>query len=360
MGGYTADMGGTAEGIGLLRSRPDGSLENVGVAASTDSPSYVLVTDSTVFAAGEGSGRITAFARHPSASAGTTPAGTTLAGTTLAGTTLTETVSGDAGGGEPCHLSLYGDTLVDACYSEGNLTALDSSSLSTPSTLRAEGSGPLPQQAGPHAHSSAQLADGRILSADLGSDRLHVHSLDATAAAAPTLVRRGSVELPAGTGPRDIRVLSNGLVLVLAEFGLEILVLEVAADSSISIVARVPLPGAVPGDQAAAIAMSSDERFFYSGLRGSNSISVLEFVADAMDVPASAASATGSGSLLRPVGWVSAEGEWPRHLIVDGSVLHVCNQLSNSVASFALGDDGMPSLIAEPTPVGSPTVLARA
>jgi hypothetical protein len=40
-------------------------------------------------------------------------------------------------------------------------------------------------------------------------------------------------------------------------------------------------------------------------------------------------------------------------------VLHVANQLSNGVASFAIGADGIPSLIAEPTPVASPTYLLR-
>jgi len=39
----------------------------------------------------------------------------------------------------------------------------------------------------------------------------------------------------------------------------------------------------------------------------------------------------------------------------------VANQVSNSIASFRLGSDGMPSLIAEPTAVPSPNyLLARA
>ena len=109
--------------------------------------------------------------------------------------------------------------------------------------------------------------------------------------------------------------------------------------------ASVALPGREPGDQAAAIGFSSDGRSVYAGLRGSNQISVLR--------------ASDDGRTLTPVGSVSTAGDWPRHLAVDGDVLHVANQLSNTVASFRLGADGMPVLIADPTPVASPTYLLQ-
>jgi 6-phosphogluconolactonase (cycloisomerase 2 family) len=192
------------------------------------------------------------------------------------------------------------------------------------------------------------LADGRIVTADLGADRLHVHTL-----VGGTLVRESSVALPAGTGPRDLHVLSNGLIVLLGEFGCELHVLAVADDSSISLTFSVPLPGAVAGDQAAAIAVTGDERFVYSGLRGSNRISFSPLTLDTDP-------AGRPGVRFAPGGFVSAEGDWPRHLTVDGDILHVANQRSSGVASFSLGADGTPTLIAEPTHVASPTVLAKA
>jgi 6-phosphogluconolactonase len=329
VGGYTSDMGGDATGIAVLTSRADGSLESVGVAASSASPSYLLVTESTVFAVGEGAGSVSAFSR-----------------TGVTG--LTEQTVASAGGAAPCHLALYGDSLVVACYVDGNLTTFDRESLMARGALTASGSGPRAEQDGPHAHSSARLADGRIVSADLGADRIHVHSL-----VDGLLVRESSFELPSGTGPRDLHVLSNGLILILAEFGLEILVLHVAADGALSLQSRVPLPGAHTGDQAAALAITDDERFVYSGLRGSNRVAAL-----ALTIGNESAEA--ASVIISAVGYVSAEGDWPRHLTVDGNIVHVANQRSSSVASFRIGDSGLPTLIAEPTTVATPTVLAKA
>ncbi|CAN5208409.1 hypothetical protein BH11ACT5_BH11ACT5_21750 [soil metagenome] len=60
-------------------------------------------------------------------------------------------------------------------------------------------------------------------------------------------------------------------------------------------------------------------------------------------------------------GWGSRGVGLPSCHAGDGDVLHVANQVSNSIASFRLGSDGMPSLIAEPTAVPSPNyLLARA
>ncbi|MGV8969861.1 MAG: lactonase family protein [Microbacteriaceae bacterium] len=325
VGGYTADMGGDAVGIGVLRSKHDGSLENMGSVASVGSPSFLVVSETAVYAAGEGSNLITTFVR----------------GDDL---TLSPATAVSAAGTGPCHLGLYGDTLVVSCYSDGTIASLNAMNSTLLSTVESAGSGPRPEQAGPHAHSSAQLIDGRIVSADLGADRIYVHELDGG-----LLTRVATIHLPAGTGPRDIRVLSSGVVLVIAEFALVMIVYEPDGSGNLREVSTVPLPGAVCGDFAAAIAITPDERFVYSGLRGSNRVSVLELTHSAT-APVRAT----------PIGFVSAEGDWPRHLIVDADVLHVANQRSSSVSSFRLTENGIPALIGQPTPVGSPTVLAKA
>jgi 6-phosphogluconolactonase (cycloisomerase 2 family) len=59
----------------------------------------------------------------------------------------------------------------------------------------------------------------------------------------------------------------------------------------------------------------------------------------------------------RPVGWAPSGGDWPRHLAVDGSFVHVANQLSNSVATLRIEDDGTLTPVGEPVSVPSPTCL---
>ena len=311
-GTYTADMDGTAQGILALASRPDGSLEVTGLAAVASSPSYLLADGDTVYAVAEAAGQVVAFTRSADG--------------------LERGAAASAGGEAPCHLGLYGSTLIASNYVSGSLGVLDTSPLALVQQLDATGSGPHHVQDGPHAHSTLQLADGRVLSADLGADRIHVHTLTGG-----SLERTASVELPGGTGPRDIVQLASGNLLVLAELGGAVLVLSPALET----LATVPIPGAEPGDHAAGISLWGD--FVYVALRGSNTIGVLRL----------------TDATLEPVASVSSAGNWPRHHAVDGSVLHVANQLSSTVASFDLSEGGIPRLLAEPTPVASPTFLLR-
>ncbi|WEV69609.1 beta-propeller fold lactonase family protein [Bifidobacterium sp. ESL0775] len=91
--------------------------------------------------------------------------------------------------------------------------------------------GPLPAQEGPHAHWILPLADGRVLSTDLGADRIYVHHWEGA-----RLVRTGFVSLAPGTGPRDMHVLpgpsgefgpaDDWRVAVVDEWGCTVTVLE--------------------------------------------------------------------------------------------------------------------------------------
>ncbi|TPW93299.1 lactonase family protein, partial [Schumannella luteola] len=62
---------------------------------------------------------------------------------------------------------------------------------------------------------------------------------------------------------------------------------------------------------------------------------------------------------VRAVASVPSGGSWPRHLLVDGELLHVADQLSDTVATFRIGADGIPVPLAT-TSTPSPTCLARA
>jgi 6-phosphogluconolactonase (cycloisomerase 2 family) len=310
IGGYGPDMGGTGTGMLWARSAPDGRLEVTGLAAELDSPSWITVDGDRVFAALEGAG---AVVEAELSGARLSPAAHHIVGQ------------------YPCHIAVAGGIPIVACYGDGTVW--------TPAgTLEGSGeTGPLDAQDGPHAHHVLALSDGRILTLDLGTDRMHLHRIEQGA-----LVRVDELPFPPGTGPRDLLALPDGRIAVLGEWSCELLLLE-PMGATFEIVQILPLPGATPGeDQAAALGLSADGRFVFSGIRGANRIATLALDADA----------------VRPVGWVPSGGDWPRHLLVDGEFVHVANQLSDTVVTFRVGEDGILTQVGEPVPVPSPTCIA--
>jgi 6-phosphogluconolactonase len=319
VGGYTDDMNGSAEGIALLRVAPDGSLEDHGLAVAADSPSFLASSGNTLYAAGEGARVVTAYR--------------------IAGDELHFLGVQDTAGTLPCALAVLGDrlALAVACYGDGTLDvhpiASDGSLGKTGQSLRGVGKGTRINQDGPHAHAAVQVDATTVLSTDLGTDDIYIHSFDGE-----LLTRTGSLKFPVGTGPRDLLLHSSGLLFLLAELSCEVFVLERQANGY-AIKSHVALPGAEDGDHAAGLALSPDARFLYMALRGSDNISVLSVSAD--------------GTTLAPVGSVWSGGGWPRHLVMDGEYLRVANQLTSSVTTFTIGSDGLPvthSTLAVPSP----------
>jgi 6-phosphogluconolactonase len=322
VGGYTDDMTGTAEGIGLLLVAADGSLENHGLAVAADSPSFLTSSGDTVYAAGEAARVVSAYR---------------AVGNELHFLGLQNTA-----GELPCALAVLGDraALAVACYGDGTVDvhplSPDGAIQKTGQSLRGVGKSSRINQTGPHAHSALQVDATTVLTADLGTDTVYLHTLDGD-----LLTRTGSISFPQGSGPRDLLLHPSGVLWVLAELSHEIFVLERDGER-FAIRSSVALPDAEPGDHAAALARSADGRFAYAGLRGSDRIAVFAVSED--------------GRELTPVGSVWSGGGWPRHLVIDGEYLRVANQLTNSVVTFTLGADGVPvqhsSLV-----VQSPTYL---
>ncbi|KQQ08262.1 lactonase family protein [Rathayibacter sp. Leaf296] len=311
VGGYGPDGGGDSRGIVRLRTEPDGTLAVEALLVETPSPSFLLVDGEAVVAVAEGRGTVDAFSRGPRGG-------------------LRPLWSASSGGTAPCALARWGPVLAVADYGDGALGIVADGRLRQ--VLPGEGSGPGPGQDGPHAHAVLPLDAATMLSLDLGADRVHVHERSGI-----DVSRTGSVRLPAGTGPRDLLRHPGGALLVLGELSCELLVLEDGV-----VTAVVPLPGAEPGDHAAGLALGAGGRFLYTALRGSDRIAVVELPA---------------GGAPRAVGWVPSNGSGPRHLVVDGPLLHVANLRSSGVASFRLGVDGRPSPLGRPTPVASPSYL---
>ncbi len=319
IGAYGPDMGGSARGIAAAASVPDGPVALSGEGPGEASPSWLAVRGERMVATLEGAGSLAWFAREGD---GWRPDG------------VTELV-----GESPCHAAfLDDDTVAVACYGDGAVVVVRAGEARPAQRLEGVGSGPLPAQEGPHAHHVHVLPDGRVLTLDLGADRLHVHARTD----AGLLERVDSLAVPPGTGPRDLHALPSGELALLGEWSCELLVLD-PAGHEFEIVQILALPGATPGrDQAAALAVGDDGRFLYAGVRGADRIAVVALEDDG----------------ARAVGWVPSGGRWPRHLMVDGELLHVADQLSDEVVTFRIGDDGLPTRIGSVvTP--SPTCIVK-
>jgi 6-phosphogluconolactonase len=308
VGGYTDDMNGSAEGVGILMVAADGSLENHGIAVAAESPSFLAKSGDTVYAVLEGAQAVAAYR---------------IADNELHLQGL-QTTAGEL----PCAVSVLGDraAVSVACYADGTIDvhpiAPNGALGKTGQSLKGTGRNSRINQDGPHAHATLQLDAGTVLTTDLGTDDVYIHTLTGD-----LLSRVGSLKFPAGSGPRDLLAHPSGVLYVLSELSREIFV--VTRDGhDFTIASSITLPGTEDGDHAAGLALSTDGRFLYSALRGSDNIAVVSVSAD--------------GLTLGGITAVSSAGGWPRHLVVDGDRLRVANQLTNSVVTFAIGSDGVP------------------
>ncbi|KZC94878.1 lactonase family protein [Clavibacter tessellarius] len=323
-GGYTSDSGGSGIGItGLAVDAVTGEPAVVGTAVETPSPSFLLARGDVVYAVGEAADRVEAFRRGPGGSlrwAGGQP----------------------SGGSGPCHLHVVDDLLLTSHYGDGTVAvhplAEDGAIGEAVQLLGAEGSGPRPQQDGPHAHSALHVGDGVVLTADLGTDTVHVHVLRDG-----RLERVGGVDLPAGTGPRHLALLDSGRVLLVGELDGTLHALE-GAGTMWRIAASTPCAAEPdPRDSAAEVQVSADRRLAYVGLRGSDRIAVIGIDADGR---------------LAPVSAFDCGGTTPRHHVLVGERLHVANQGSGTVTTFRLDPAmGLPTGAPAVLPVPSPTYL---
>jgi 6-phosphogluconolactonase (cycloisomerase 2 family) len=295
------------------------------LASGADSPSFLAKSGDTIFAVGEADATVSAFR--------------------IAGDDLHFLGTQPTAGTAPCAIGTFADgTVVGvACYGDGviDLHAVGESGAlgKTFQSLRGSGSSIRPEQDGPHAHAVVPIGNDIVLTTDLGTDAVHIHR-----ASPDGLARTGAVSLPAGSGPRDLHLHESGAVWVLAELSGELIAIAPIDGNpyEFELVNSVPLPGADPADHAAGIAVSSDGRHVYVGLRGSDRIAIVAVNPD--------------GRRFEPVGYVDCGGAWPRHLVVDGDFLRVANQLSNSVVTFEIPDDGIP-ILHSTLPVASPTYL---
>lgn len=347
VGTYTSD--GRSKGIQLLgMSRDTGALRLVGLAAATDSPSFVTLSadEGYVYAVnevsernGQPTGGVSAFVRDRSTNS------------------LHDFGSQPTGGTGPCYVSTdrSGRVLFVANYGGGSVSMfprLPNGGIG-PATafVQHRGSGPeTARQAGPHAHCIiTDPSNHFVLVADLGLDKVLVYAFDERARTLDTTpVNEG--KLAPGAGPRHLAFHPTGRTLyVTNELNSTITAFAFDAVSG-SLVERQTLPSlSEPGkdrNYPADIHLHPSGRYLYMSNRGHDSIAV--FAIDA------------ATTLLRPVQRISTGAQWPRNFAIDGrgEFLVVANQRSDSIHSFRINaGDGTLTATGHQVSVPSPVCV---
>jgi len=405
IGGYGADLGGTAEGIGLLEGdegREPATLAHRGVSAPAASPSWLARHPSLdiVYAALEGSGAVQAFMRDGETSlaplGGPVDTGDGVCHIAVAssGAYLIASCYGDGRVvriGVDAAGRLGAPTIADAATdpygAEGELAAVDfsdvlasvaaSSESLSPDAAWPDADAPAAARSGlllfdealglnaapepdpdpepaldddehirrSRAHAAVFLPDGRIATTDLGFDIVRIWRPTASG-----LVHDHRVVLPHGVGPRHMVVHPSGHLHVVTEYSGEVFTLAAGADGYWGAIAGVSAaPGMQEGlDFPSEISRSRDGETLYVSVRGSNTVAALRV--------------RGAGESVESIALAESGVDWPRHHLVHDGALLVAGQRSNSISVIDLDErTGVPRGIRHRAAAPTPTsiLLAR-
>jgi 6-phosphogluconolactonase len=243
------------------------------------------------------------------------------------------------GGADPCHLALdpSGRFLLAANYSSGSVSVhpllADGGLGERTDLVRHSGSGPDPErQEGPHAHQVLPDVAGRhVLAVDLGTDEVITYTVGDDG----TLTTTSTAAFPAGMGPRHLAFHPGGEFAYVAG-ELDSTVVTAAYDQATGVLtpgrAVSTLPPDAPGtprNYPAEVLVSPCGRFVHVSNRGHDSIALFAVEED--------------GAVLRFVETVPVGGAYPRHLALapSGDLLFAANQNSGTVTVFRVdGDSG--------------------
>ena len=322
VGTYT-DKG--SKGIYAYRFDPSsGELGDVGLAATTDNPSFLAVAadNKHLYALNE-------IIKFDAAETGAV----TTYGLDRNSGKLTPLQQVSSLGPGPAHLSVdrSGKYLLVANYDGGSIAVFPIQKDGTLGTRTAfvqhtGSSANKDRQAGPHAHEIQATANNKfVLVADLGLDELLVYRFDAnTGALSPA--NPPFVKVAAGSGPRHFALAPNGKFVYLVN-ELSSTVTAYSFDASSGRMTELQtistLPQGFKGESTTAeITTDAAGKFLYASNRGDDSIAI--FAIDAK---------TGKLSL---VDRVKTGGKEPRHFTLDptGNWLFAENQDSNDIRVF--------------------------
>ena len=214
----------------------------------------------------------------------------------------------------PAHVSVdpKGRFVYVANYGGGNFAVYpikEDGSLGVPSdVIQDQGSGPMPEQKGPHVHCVIPSADGRyIYSSDLGIDEILIYTVTDSGKMLPAEIPY--VKSPPGAGPRHFAIDRDGRFAFSAEeFHSTISSYRVDRTNG-SLVAMEHLDmlpkERLPRNSDTDIHISPDGKFLYASNSGAKGLAV--FSIDSL---------TGK---LRRIEDVYTEGVFPRNFCIDKS-----------------------------------------
>ncbi|PKQ63867.1 6-phosphogluconolactonase [Labilibaculum filiforme] len=313
LGTYTD---GESEGIYKLTMDTAGHIEMLGLAATTNNPSFLAFANhqQTLLAVNEirldnDMGTVESYQINDSL----------------------KLISRKASGGaHPCFVTANnaGEVLT-ANYSGGNIGYLQVKKNGELSDLLAvqqhKGSGSVVnRQDRPHAHSVwFQPNSNNIIAVDLGTNELWISSID-MASNKFKPAQQAKVSLAHGAGPRHLAFHPNGnFFYVINELDNTITTFSISSSKEIKLVANVStLPANFEGvSNTADLHISNDGKFLYGSNRGHNSIVIYEVQKD---------------GALKLVGHQPTRGDHPRNfsLSPDDKFLLVANKNTNNIVCF--------------------------
>ena len=322
VGTYTT---GSSKGIYLFRFQEDGSLTPAGLAAETESPSFLAIHPNRRFLYAVNEGPLSASVSAFSIDA-------------ASGHLKTLNVVASRGS-SPCHLAVdkTGKCVLAANYGDGSVAAfpiLENGGLGEASDFvqHSGSSVDAKRQGGPHAHQAVFSPDNKFAFVpDLGLDEILIYRVDA-AHAKIAENHPAFAKVRAGSGPRHLAFHPSGrFAYALGEMGGVITAFRY--DSTHGTLDPFQTVSTLPKDfkgenGSAEIEIHPNGRFLYASNRGPDTIEAFQI--DAL-----------KGMLTR-VGEVSTQGTTPRHFAIapGGNFLLAANQNSDNIVSFRIEKKG--------------------
>lgn len=250
----------------------------------------------------------------------------------------------ETNGAEPCHLALDAQQsrLAIANYGSGSLTLLpldptNGLPVGPERVHRNSGHGPnAERQEGPHAH-WVGFRDGWLYQCDLGTDQVLAFEVDGERALGEPEV---AFAAPLGSGPRFIAFHpERPIAWLVSELASSLTVLDVDGPMFTARQTMSTLPDGFSGESLGGhIVLDRAADRLYVTNRGHDSIAVFALAED------------GSPSLLQHV---PSRGESPRFLLLreEEQRLFVANEEGGSVAVFDVADDGTLQPHGQPIPI---------
>lgn len=218
-----------------------------------------------------------------------------------------------------CHITYLpkNKVLVGSCYGDGRIF-----SIGVNDNGFTEVKSSIKLEGSGHGVSRAHCAvsdkkEENIFITNIATDRVYMCSITEG-----KLQIKSYLQLTSGEGPRHVFINESlKLLYIITEYSSKIITAKINKDALIQIYSINTLPKGYKGDSFCSnFAFSSDGKFAYAANRGANTIATF---------------AIGSDGLLQKIDDTDCFGDWPRHIsLVKDKYLYIANRRSNEVVAL--------------------------